>query len=80
MKKISKNAHSPADLGGNLGSHGSCRYRAGTSDLCGTDDLPTRAHADERTIEIRRPLDRSSPQWRTDIGADQVKQPQLMTT
>ena len=25
-------------------------------------------------------LARSSPQWRTDIGADQVKQPQLMTT
>ncbi len=25
-------------------------------------------------------LGRSSPRWRTDIGADQVKQPQLMTT
>ena len=25
-------------------------------------------------------LTRSSPRWRIDIGADQVKQPQLMTT
>jgi hypothetical protein len=25
-------------------------------------------------------LDRSSPRWRTDTDADQVKQPQLMTT
>ncbi len=33
-----------------------------------------------RAVSALQPLARSSPRWRIDMGADQVKQPQLMTT
>ena len=46
MDKVGENARRAADLVGNLGRRSACLCRAGTEDLRGAGDLPTRARAE----------------------------------